>query len=315
VAILPSLTGVTENRILPAPSGVPLNRLADLEEARRVHEAFPETLEITAGWTGIVTTATTTNHVASGVNHTNHQQVVTGTAGNIMENNKIWPYWNMEYTLATTTALTYGTGRWPFDTLAVSTANTITEFTWNAWVNRYDRIKEAGDLAAHVQRYSRRKLSEAELLAALDQEKKLREDAEKRALAAKLAEKRAEDLLRLCLTPQQIEDLEKKSCFYVEVAGKNGKKERYRIDRGSHGNVKQIDEKGSIIRSFCIQPSGVPVGDVLLTQKLWLEASEETREEFWATANITTLMREKDIPSTVPRKERRRYAEAHGLLH
>jgi hypothetical protein len=183
------------------------------------------------------------------------------------------------------------------------------------WNDRYERIHEAGARAAEIQRYSRRKLSEAELLAALEQEKKAREEAEKRAAAALAAEKRAEDLLRLCLSPQQIEDLEKKKCFYVEIEGKAGKKERYRIDRGSHGNVKQIDERGSIIRSFCIQPSGVPAGDILLTQKLWLEASEETREEFWATANITTLMREKDIPHTVPRKERRRYAEAHGLLH
>jgi hypothetical protein len=91
--------------------------------------------------------------------------------------------------------------------------------------------------------------------------------------------------------------------------------ERYRIDRGSHGNVKQIDEKGSIIRSFCIQPEGVPAGDVLLTQKLWLEASDETRNKFWETANITEMMKEKAVPHHIPRHERRRYAEANGLLH
>jgi hypothetical protein len=198
------------------------------------------------------------------------------------------------------------------DAAGIMVTNMVASTVWN---DRFERIHEAGTRAAEIQRYSRRKLSEAELLAALEQEKKAREEADKRAAEARAAEKRAEDLLRLCLTPKQIEDLETKKCFYVEIISSGGKKERYRIDRGSHGNVKQIDEKGSIIRSFCIQPSGVPVGDVLLTQKLWLEASEETREEFWATANITALMQEKNIPHTVPRKERRRYAEVHGLLH
>jgi hypothetical protein len=236
-----------------------------------------------------------------------------------------WREWNQVYTLswggtAGASCANYVTkyGDWPF-TATNYTASTINHFAWNVWNDRYDRIQAAGTRAAEIQRYSRRKLSEAELLAALEQEKKAREEAEKRAAKAQAAERRAEDLLRLCLTPQQIDDLEKRKCFYVEIEGPNfmttGKKERYRIDRGSHGNVKQIDAKGSIIRSFCIQPSGVPAGDILLTQKLWLEASEETREEFWATANITPLMREKDIPATVPRKERRRYAEAHGLLH
>ncbi|HYX20471.1 MAG TPA: hypothetical protein VFA98_06455 [Thermoanaerobaculia bacterium] len=246
---------------------------------------------------------------------------VTGAGMNI----DTWREWNAVYTLAwggtgasTITNYSMKYGGWPFNsaTSAASTSlNMANHLAWNVWNDRFEQIQAAGTRAAEIQRYSRRKLSEKELLEALEQEKKAREAAEKRAAEAKAAEKRAEDLLRLCLTPQQIEDLDKKRCFYVEVEGKGEKKERYRIDRGSHGNVKQIDDRGSIIRQFCIQPSGVPNGDVLLTQKLWLEASEETREEFWATANITTLMREKEVPHTVPRKERRRYAEAHGLLH
>jgi hypothetical protein len=336
MAGIPALAGVTENRLLREPAspftytrpihpaapqgvesqivaasrGVPINRAADLEEARRLHESHPAVIEIWAGTCGNYQISTNIISQAS----TNSINII-GTGANTLDHSNVWPYWNTQYTLGSTTASTIiNSCGWPFNTLA--TGNTITEFTWGAWVNRYDRIKEAGDHVANIQRYSRRKLSETELLAALDYEKKMREESEKRALEAKLAEKRAEDLLRLCLSSEQIEDLDKKSCFYVEItSSKDNKKERYRIDRGSHGNVKQIDEKGSIIRSFCIQPSGVPVGDVLLTQKLWLEASEETREEFWATANITTLAREKDIPHTVPRKERRRYAEAHGLLH
>jgi hypothetical protein len=246
----------------------------------------------------------------------------TGAGVTTITNDTEWRKWNQIYTL-TTTSCSAGSctnyqivnGGWPFNT--TNTATTASTTTWTVWSDRYERIMEAGGhaMAAQISRYSRRKLTEEELLVELEREKKMREEAEKRALAAKLAEKRAEELLRACLSEKQIDDLEKRNCFYVEIEGRSGKKERYRIDRGSHGNVKQIDERGSIIRSFCIQPSGVPNGDVLLTQKLWLEASEATREEFWATANITSLIHEKAIPATVPRHERRRYAEMHGLLH
>lgn len=253
--------------------------------------------------------------------------ITGGTAANIqigpaMLTETQWREWNGLYVLTASTAGTTSisnyqitnAGNWPFNTLNSATASTT---TWTIWSDRYERIMEAGGraMAAQISRYSRRKLTEEELLVELEREKKMREEADKRALAAKAAEKRAEDLLRACLSEKQIDDLEKRNCFYVEIQGDSGKKERYRIDRGSHGNVKQVDERGSIIRSFCIQPNGVPNGDVLLTQKLWLEASEATREEFWATANITPLMAEKAIPHTVPRLERRRYAEMHGLLH
>jgi hypothetical protein len=290
-------------------------RAADLEEARRIHEALPPIIEV--GFGTCSDYVITTNVI--GTNNTN----ITTTVFNMdNDNSLVWPHWNVQYTATSAASITYGNSScWPFNTIGtggIGTANTVdivNHFAWNAWVDRYERIKEAGDLVNQVQRYSRRKLSEEELLAALEQEKRARAAAEKAALDAKMAEKRSNDLLRMCLSPQQIEDYEKKKCFYVEIAGKAGKKERYRIDHGSHGNVKQIDDKGSIIRSFCIQPSGVPLADVLLTQKLWLEASEETREEFWATANVTTLMREKEVPHTVPRRERRKYAEVHGLLH
>lgn len=245
------------------------------------------------------------------------------TSANTAKNVRVWRVWNSAYTSATISwsegscnHIAYG--GWPFTATAGSSANvTITQYVWSAWNDQHEELaglRAVTDVQT-LQRYTRRKMSEAELKAALEQEKQMREAAEARARKAEEAKRRAEDLLRVCLSPQQREDLDNKNCFYIVVDGKDGKKERYRIDRGSHGNVKQVDERGSIIRSFCIQPAGVPEGDILLTQKLWLEASEETREEFWATANITTLMQEKAVPSTIPRRERRKYAEAHGLLH
>jgi len=315
-----------QNQVAAQVAQAPFSRAADLEEARRLHESLPPIIEIGFGSCSDYVINTTT---------------IT-TAGTGMDNSIVWPYWNVQYTITsaasvtygnscwpfnsigtggTGASVTYGNSYWPFDTIgtsgtgAANTIDVVNHFAWNAWTDRYERIKEAGDLVNHVQRYSRRKLSEEELLAALEQEKRARAAAEKATLEARMAERRSQNLLRMCLSPQQIEDLDKKKCFYVEIAGRDGKKERYRIDHGSHGNVKQIDAKGSIIRSFCIQPSGVPVADVMLTQKLWLEASEETREKFWETANISELMHEKQIPHTVPRHERRKYAEVHGLLH
>lgn len=226
----------------------------------------------------------------------------TGTAASSSINYLVWRQWTSNYTA--TAATTFS-------------ANTITQYVWSAWNDHHETItglRQVTDVKT-LQRYTQRKLSPDELKAALEQEKRMRVEAEARARKAEEAKRRADDLLRTFLSPAQREDLDKKNCFYITVDGKDGKTERYRIDRGSHGNVKQVDDRGSIIRSFCIQPDGVPNGDVLLTQKLWLESSEETREEFWATANITTLMKEKEVPLHIPRKERRRYAEAHGLLH
>jgi len=154
-----------------------------------------------------------------------------------------------------------------------------------------------------------------ELRAELEREKRYREEAEKKVLEAKLAQERAERLLRMCLSEEQIDDLDKKKCFYIKVKNRYGTEEKYRIDRGSHGNVKQVDEKGSIIRSFCVQPNGVPAADSMLAQKLYLEADEETRTKLWETANITHVMKEKEIPVHIPRAQRREYAAANGLLH
>lgn len=224
-----------------------------------------------------------------------------------------WGAWNVRYTTGAVTCATTS-GDWYIDTATTAT-NAITTAAWTVWNDRFEALNEAAAQVQQIQRYSRRKLSEEELLAELEREKRIRMEAEERVRKANLAKQRAEELLHACLSEQQLEDLVKRNCFYIEIDGTNGKKERYRIDRGSHGNVKQLDAKGSIIRSFCIQPPGVPDGDAMLAQKLFLEGSEEARAKFWETANITEVMREKAVPHTVPRSQRRKYAQEHGLLH
>jgi hypothetical protein len=96
-------------------------------------------------------------------------------------------------------------------------------------------------------------------------------EAEARATLARAARETARALLVSCLTPQQRADLASRRCFYVDAPGGR----RFRIDEGSHGNVKLLDAKGSIIGSYCVQPDGVPVEDTMLAQKLWLETSPE----------------------------------------
>lgn len=100
--------------------------------------------------------------------------------------------------------------------------------------------------------------------------------AARRRAELDLANRRAEDLLRRELTPEQIEDLEKKQCFYLESVTT---KRRYRIDRGTHGNVKLLGPDGKIIGTYCVQPDNVPVADVMLAQKLWIEGNEEGFEK------------------------------------
>lgn len=219
-------------------------------------------------------------------------------------NDVVWNVWNTAY----------ATGS------AATTTWTLNDRVWTAWNDRHVELCDlrTGYGQHLVQRYGRNaNVSEEELKRRLEEEKRYREAAEKRALEERLAKQRAERLLLACLSPEQREDLEKKGCFYVEIPVGEGKKERYRIDRGSHGNVFQLDEKGSILRSFCIQPPGVPAADAMLAQKLFVESDEETRAKFWEIANITDRVADpkKRIPFDIPRRERYQYAKQHGLLH
>jgi len=89
----------------------------------------------------------------------------------------------------------------------------------------------------------------------------------------KIANGKAEDLLRRVLSKEQIIELEAKNHFHI--MGKDGLK--YRIGRGSSHNVKRVDPLTEEIKqSFCIHPKmQVPVPDTMLAQKLLLEGDPE----------------------------------------
>lgn len=120
----------------------------------------------------------------------------------------------------------------------------------------------------------RRKESEAE--------RKAREEAEftrwaeyTKAQAAAAAEAakaraRAEKILVRHLSEDQKKVLAEKGYFEEEINGKT-----YRIWRGTHGNIKELDKDKQEVAQLCVQPAGVPTEDAMLAQLLWLRADEK----------------------------------------
>jgi hypothetical protein len=81
---------------------------------------------------------------------------------------------------------------------------------------------------------------------------------------------KARVLLDRALTPKQRRDLFARGYFFVK-----GKRFTYRIHEGCSGNVDALDFRGCLISRFCAHPLGrVPVYDVMLAQKLWIETDE-----------------------------------------
>ena len=79
-------------------------------------------------------------------------------------------------------------------------------------------------------------------------------------------------LLRQWLSPGQREQFAEESCFEV-VGSDTGK--RYRIHAGAATNVCELDESGRPTLGLCFLPTGeLPIGDVMLSQKIALEGSE-----------------------------------------
>ena len=60
------------------------------------------------------------------------------------------------------------------------------------------------------------------------------------------------------------------------IGGDTGK--RYRIHHGYQMNVEQLDQNGRRTRLLCFMPrGGLPVGDIMLAQKIALELFEPKR--------------------------------------
>ena len=98
----------------------------------------------------------------------------------------------------------------------------------------------------------------------------VRRFAETGLLEDRRARERALNLLVECLTPGQRAEFERTSAF--KVRGKSG--QLYRITYATTANVEVLEQPGMVIRRLCAGPVGVPIPDVMLAQKLMLEANE-----------------------------------------
>jgi hypothetical protein len=86
------------------------------------------------------------------------------------------------------------------------------------------------------------------------------------------AELRGAQLLSQHLTREQRSDYERRGYFHV-TGSATGK--RYRIHHGEQMNIEELNEHGRRVRVLCFMPEGrVPLGDVLLAQKMALELFE-----------------------------------------
>jgi hypothetical protein len=123
-------------------------------------------------------------------------------------------------------------------------------------------------LRRHVEAEAGRLSAEVTLLAIAEQF--LRPSLDDYYLPNQAAVAKARMLLDRALTPAQRRDLLARGFFYVK-----GKRFTYRIREGQSGNVDALDSRGSVISRFCAHPLGrVPVYDVMLAQKLWIETDE-----------------------------------------
>lgn len=217
------------------------------------------------------TTNTTSTTITAGtIGVTN-----SATGGAIIMHDETWRAW------ARLQEITRNT--WPTDALDCDC-----DQTWSMW-STAQHAAQVRAAVAHWQhwneiREARVEDVQAQLRNAEERHRQRVADHARRVAEADAANRRAEDLLRRELTEEQNRDLDKKGCFYLETVDRDGSRRRYRIDRGTHGNVKRVDEKGSILESLCIQPDNVPAADAMLAQKLWIESDEAT---FRRVANIT----------------------------
>jgi hypothetical protein len=86
------------------------------------------------------------------------------------------------------------------------------------------------------------------------------------------AEQRSMRLLKAHLNPLQRRQFDEHGWFDV-VGGQSGR--RYRVYRAYVTNVQEVGIDGACVQVLCFSPCGhLPLGDVLLAQKVALEAFE-----------------------------------------
>ncbi len=171
----------------------------------------------------------------------------------------VWQGWNEGVTFAVTAnSCGYVWQVWNHE---VTSSEIV--YAWPEW-NRTYTPQEAEAIAAQVRA----------------EQARLAEHYKKQAEKRELAGMRARALLVGNLDEAQAKDYEKSKLFLVHS---RDRKRTYRITYGTSGNVELLNPAGRVVASFCIHPHEfLPTEDVMLAQKLMLEAAEE---EFLRIAN------------------------------
>jgi hypothetical protein len=180
---------------------------------------------------------------------------ISTTVSTAVTNNAVWLAWNNCIGGSVASSITSVT--------SATSSFAITDQTiWTSWcIQSVATEKQRKEFAILTDRYRK---EEEKRLQEWNRQEAIRLEQEKAARA------RARNLLLQCLTKAQKETLEQHQYFDVEVAGKT-----YRIRQGTHGNVRLLKEGKEAVR-YCIQPSGVPIEDCMLSQKLLLETDEHS---------------------------------------
>lgn len=149
------------------------------------------------------------------------------------------------------------------------TFQTVTMDPWTAWNDAYLYFTPQGHYAvglgqrqAQGQAQLTPEQAEAHRQAAL-------QSAHEAEARRKSAEQKAEELLMLYLTEEQKKSYKEKGYFETATDVR-----RYRLHRGSHGNIREIDDKGKEVARLCVNCEGVPYSDNVLAQLLALMTDE-----------------------------------------
>ena len=183
-----------------------------------------------------------------------------------------------------------------------STASDTPTFTWNVWATvTSTTATETGvapwtiwqsivtPVAFNVSKEANWRPpappTAGELEAKQEKETTLKRKRKQLAAAREVAGEKAKVLLEECLSPAQKRAYRRWGI--IPVVATSGK--RYRIEKGSMGNVVEVENR-KVVARFCCHPTMqggvVPDHDVMLAQKLMLEVDEEA---FLKLANKTTM--------------------------
>jgi hypothetical protein len=155
------------------------------------------------------------------------------------------------------------------------TSATGTDGVWGIWI---DGSITANSAPCVVDGYNRpvvQDIRTPEQIAEADRQQTAaletaRMENQRRVAVEAEAAKKAEQLLVANLNPTQKKRWKEAQEFVV--LSQSGR--RFVITNGRNGNVREVDDQGNRLRSFCIVSPSVPVPDQLLAQKLMLECAE-----------------------------------------